>query len=64
MGLHTGETTRHEDAYIGMDVHRAARIAASAHGGQVLMSEATHQLSRASWPATAASARTARTRLS
>ena len=44
MGLHTGEPTRHEDGYIGMDVHRAARIAASAHGGQVVMSEATCQL--------------------
>jgi hypothetical protein len=44
MGLHTGEPTRHEDGYIGMDVHRAARIAASAHGGQVVMSEATRQL--------------------
>jgi hypothetical protein len=44
MGPHTGEPIRHEDAYIGMDVHRSARIAASAHGGQVLMSEATHQL--------------------
>ena len=44
MGLHTGEPTRHEDGYMGMDVHRAARIAASAHGGQVVMSEATRQL--------------------
>ncbi len=44
MGLHTGEPARHEDGYIGMDVHRAARIAASAHGGQVVMSEATRQL--------------------
>jgi predicted ATPase/class 3 adenylate cyclase len=44
MGLHTGEPVRHEDGYIGMDVHRAARIAASAHGGQVVMSEATRQL--------------------
>jgi len=44
MGLHTGEPTRHEDGYIGMDVHRAARIAASAHGGQVVMSESTCQL--------------------
>jgi predicted ATPase/class 3 adenylate cyclase len=41
MGLHTGEPTRHEDNYIGMDVHRAARIAATAHGGQVVVSEAT-----------------------
>jgi class 3 adenylate cyclase len=44
MGLHTGEPTRHEDGYVGMDVHRAARIAAAAHGGQVIMSEATSQL--------------------
>jgi class 3 adenylate cyclase len=44
MGLHTGEPTRHEDGYVGMDVHRAARIAASARGGQVVMSEATRQL--------------------
>jgi predicted ATPase/class 3 adenylate cyclase len=41
MGLHTGEPIQHEDNYIGMDVHRAARIAATAHGGQVVLSEAT-----------------------
>src|ERR1700683_2757927 len=41
MGLHSGEPTPHEDNYIGMDVHRAARIAATAHGGQVVLSEAT-----------------------
>src|SRR5215469_6620933 len=41
MGLHSGEPTRHEDGYIGVDVHRAARIAATAHGGQVVLSEAT-----------------------
>jgi predicted ATPase/class 3 adenylate cyclase len=39
IGLHTGEPTPHEDNYIGMDVHRAARIAATAHGGQVVLSE-------------------------
>ena len=44
MGLHSGEPTRHEDNYIGMDVHRAARIAATAHGGQVVLSEATFEL--------------------
>ena len=44
MGLHSGEPTPHEDNYIGMDVHRAARIAATAHGGQVVLSEATFQL--------------------
>jgi predicted ATPase/class 3 adenylate cyclase len=44
MGMHTGEPTRHEDGYVGMDVHLAARVAASAHGGQVLLSEATRRL--------------------
>src|SRR6202161_2985308 len=44
MGLHSGEPTVQEDDYIGMDVHRAARIAAAAHGGQVVLSEATRRL--------------------
>ncbi|EYR64959.1 hypothetical protein N866_00655 [Actinotalea ferrariae CF5-4] len=44
MGLHTGEPARHEDGYVGMDVHRAARVAASAHGGQVVVTDATHAL--------------------
>ena len=44
MGIHTGSPLRHEDAYVGMDVHRAARIAAAAHGGQVLVSDATAAL--------------------
>jgi predicted ATPase/class 3 adenylate cyclase len=44
MGLHSGEPARYEDSYIGMDVHRAARIAATAHGGQVVLSEVTLQL--------------------
>lgn len=44
MGLHTGEPTRHEDGYVGMDVHRAARIAATSHGGQVVVSSTTRQL--------------------
>ncbi len=44
MGLHSGEPTRHEDNYVGLDVHRAARIAAAAHGGQVVLSEATRHL--------------------
>ena len=46
MGLHSGEPSRHDDDYIGMDVHRAARIAATAHGGQVLMSHVTWQLAQ------------------
>ena len=44
MGLHTGEPQRHEDGYIGEDVHRAARIGSTAHGGQIVLSEATHSL--------------------
>jgi class 3 adenylate cyclase len=46
MGLHAGEPARHEDGYIGLDVHRAARIAAAAHGGQVVMSQVTRQLAQ------------------
>jgi predicted ATPase/class 3 adenylate cyclase len=52
MGLHTGEPVRHEDGYIGMDVHRAARIAAAVHGGQVVLSDATHQLVAGRLPGT------------
>jgi predicted ATPase/class 3 adenylate cyclase len=50
MGLHTGEATRGGDSYVGIDVHRAARIAAAAHGGQVLLSEATRVLVDSSLP--------------
>jgi predicted ATPase len=41
MGLHTGEPVVTAEGYVGMDVHRGARIAAAGHGGQVLVSEAT-----------------------
>lgn len=44
MGIHTGEPQRHDDGYIGIDVHRAARIAATANGGQIVLSEATRTL--------------------
>ena len=44
MGLHSGEPAVQEDDYVGMDVHRAARIAAAAHGGQVVLSDATRLL--------------------
>jgi predicted ATPase/class 3 adenylate cyclase len=44
MGLHTGEPTRAGERYVGLDVHRAARIAAAGHGGQVLLSEATRSV--------------------
>ncbi len=46
MGLHTGEPQRHEDGYIGEDVHRAARIGSTANGGQVVLSAATERLVR------------------
>jgi hypothetical protein len=51
MGLHSGEPARHEDGYIGLDVHRAARIAATAQGGQVVLSEATRLLVASRLPA-------------
>ena len=41
MGVHTGEPIRHEDGYVGMDVHRAARVAGIANGGQVVLTDAT-----------------------
>jgi predicted ATPase len=44
MGLHTGEPLRSEEGYVGFDVHRAARVAAAGHGGQVLLSQATAEL--------------------
>jgi predicted ATPase/class 3 adenylate cyclase len=50
MGLHTGEGILGGDDYLGIDVNRAARIAAAGHGGQVLLSEATRALAEASLP--------------
>ena len=44
MGIHTGEPTPAEGGYVGIDVHRAARICAAGHGGQVLVSHTTHEL--------------------
>jgi class 3 adenylate cyclase len=44
MGLHTGEPIIGEERYVGLGVHRAARIGAVAHGGQVLLSNATREL--------------------
>jgi predicted ATPase/class 3 adenylate cyclase len=47
MGLHTGEPTVTDEGYVGIDVHRAARIAAAGHGGQILVSQATRDLAGA-----------------
>jgi predicted ATPase/class 3 adenylate cyclase len=44
MGVHTGEAEVRDDDYVGLDVHRAARICAAGHGGQVLISSSTREL--------------------
>ena len=44
MGIHTGEPLKTDEGYVGMDVHRAARIATAAHGGQIVLSETTRRL--------------------
>jgi WD40 repeat protein len=44
MGIHTGEPLLGATGYVGMDVHRAARIAAAGHGGQILLSGTTRDL--------------------
>lgn len=44
IGLHTGEARLGGDDYVGIDVNRAARIAAAGHGGQVLLSDAIRGL--------------------
>ena len=41
MGLHTAEPFLHTSGYLGLGLHRAARICAAAHGGQILVSNAT-----------------------
>ena len=50
MGLHTGSPILVGDHYVGLDVHRAARIAAAGHGGQVLLSDATRVLTEHALP--------------
>jgi class 3 adenylate cyclase len=44
VGLHTGTPLLSDEGYVGVDVHRGARIAASGHGGQVLVSQETASL--------------------
>ena len=44
MGLHTGEPELVGDAYVGIDVNRAARLCAAGHGGQILVSQTTRDL--------------------
>ena len=47
VGIHTGTPRLDEEGYVGVDVHRAARIAACGHGGQVLVSASTAALTEA-----------------
>jgi predicted ATPase/class 3 adenylate cyclase len=51
IGLLSGEGVAGGDDYVGLDVHRAARIAAAAHGGQVLVSASTRALAHSTLPA-------------
>jgi predicted ATPase/serine/threonine protein kinase/DNA-binding CsgD family transcriptional regulator len=44
MGVHTGEPQLSAEGYVGLDVHRAARIMSAGHGGQVLLSQTTRDL--------------------
>jgi peptide/nickel transport system substrate-binding protein len=46
MGIHTGEPAMGGERYVGMGVHRAARICAAGHGGQILLSQTTRELLR------------------
>ncbi len=42
MGLHVGEPARHEEGFVGLDLNRAARIAATANGAQIVISADLH----------------------
>ena len=50
VGLHTGEPQRTADGYVGLDVHRAARIMSAGHGGQVLLSQTISPLVKQDLP--------------
>jgi predicted ATPase/class 3 adenylate cyclase len=52
MGLHTGQGHLAGGDYVGIDVHRAARIAAAGHGGQILVSDTTRALVEPDLPPT------------
>lgn len=52
MGIHTGEPAVTDEGYVGVDVHRAARVMSAGHGGQVVISETTARLLDGSSPLT------------
>ena len=54
MGVHTGEASTTATGLVGLDVHRAARVAAAGHGGQVLLSQTSAALVREALPPGAA----------
>jgi class 3 adenylate cyclase len=54
MALHTGVTEERDGDYFGPPVNRVARLLSAAHGGQVLLSAATHEMVRDQLPAGAA----------
>jgi class 3 adenylate cyclase len=54
IGLHHGRPQMTDEGYVGLDVHRAARIGSAGHGGQILLSEATRQRVEARLPSDAA----------
>jgi class 3 adenylate cyclase len=54
MGIHAGEASRTADGLVGLEVHRAARVAAVGYGGPVLLSEAAAALVRDALPPGAA----------
>lgn len=44
MGLHVGFVERAETGYVGLEVHRAARVSTAAHGGQLLLTTSAREL--------------------
>src|SRR3954447_2445915 len=46
MGLHAGHVERRATGYVGLEIHRAARVAAAAHGGQILLTDVIVTLAR------------------
>jgi len=50
VGIHTGEPRLEEEGYLGLDVVRASRVCAAAHGGQIVITAATRELVRGNEP--------------
>jgi class 3 adenylate cyclase len=50
MGAHTGEPVVTAEGYVGMDVHRGARVMSAGHGGQILLSQTTRDLLEGAFP--------------